>query len=156
MKCLDHFHPYLYGAEFTIRTDHAALQWLKTLKVPEGQLARWLGRLEQYNYRVVHRPGRVHCNADSLSRRPCEAGCSHCARKDPDPVCLRLQVLADATESDEKWRRAQREDSDLAPIVRWLEAGVGRPSWELVAAESPATKCLVDQWETLRVDDEEC
>ena len=86
MKGLEHFHPYLYGAEFTIRTDHTALRWLKTLKAPEGQLARWLGHLEQYNYRVVHRPGRVHCNADSLSRRPCEPGCAHCAGKEPNPV----------------------------------------------------------------------
>ena len=152
LKRVEHFHPYLYGAEFTIRTDHAALQWLKTLKVPEGQLARWLGRLEQYNYRIIHRPGRVHCNADSLSRRPCEAGCSHCARKDPDPVCLRLQVLASATEGSDRWREAQRGDSDLAPIFQWLEAGGERPSWEAVASESPATKCLVDQWETLRMD----
>lgn len=187
VRSLEHFHPYLYGAEFTVRTDHAALQWLKTLKVPEGQLARWLGRLEQYNYHIVHRPGRVHCNADSLSRRPCEAGCSHCApvglsqrpceagrshcatdslsqrpceagcshcaRKDPDPVCLRLRVVADLAEAHAKWHKAQREDSDLAPIIQWLEAGGERPSWEAVAAESPATKCLVDQWETLRVDE---
>ncbi|XP_037781064.1 uncharacterized protein LOC119577548 [Penaeus monodon] len=33
----------------------------------EGQFVRWLGKLEQYNYLVVH-----HSNADSLSRHPCE------------------------------------------------------------------------------------
>lgn len=153
VKSLEHFHPYLYGAEFTVRTDHAALQWLKTLKAPEGQLARWLGRLEQFNYRIVHRPGRVHSNADSLSRRPCEAGCSHCARKDPDPVCRRLTVPANATEENDRWCEAQRVDHDLAPIVRWLRASRERPRWEEVSAESPATKCLVDQWEALRLDE---
>ena len=134
VKSLEHFHPYLYGAEFTTRIDDAALQWLKSLKVPEGQLARWLGRLEQYNLHIVHRPGRVHGNVDSLSRRPCEAGCSICAQKDSDGVCLCLHVLADAAEGSE----AQREDSDLTPILQWLEAGGERPSWEVVAPQSPS------------------
>ena len=40
VKSLDFFHPYLYGSTFTIRTDHAALTWLKSLKNPEDQLAR--------------------------------------------------------------------------------------------------------------------
>ncbi len=46
MKSLENFPPYLYGAKFTVRTDHAALRWLKTLRDPEVQLARWLSRLE--------------------------------------------------------------------------------------------------------------
>ncbi|MPC40348.1 hypothetical protein E2C01_033904 [Portunus trituberculatus] len=45
----------------------------------EGQLWRWLSYMEEYNYRMVHRPGCNHVNADSLSRRPCEVGCSHCS-----------------------------------------------------------------------------
>lgn len=109
VRSLDHFHPYLYGARFTIRTDHAALQWLKTLKAPEGQLARWLGRMEQYQYEVKHRPGRVHNNADSLSRRPCEPECPHCSRREERVVCRRLQVWGDAEEAETPWRRAQRE-----------------------------------------------
>lgn len=167
VKAFEHFHPYLYGAEFTVRTDHAALKWLKTLKGPEGQLARWLGRMEQYNYRIVHRPGRVHNNADALSRRPCEASCSHCTAREPSPceasspgapgvldtVCRRLRVPANTAECNERWRVAQRSDPDLAPVVRWLEASDERPSWQVVAAESPAAKCLVSQWETLSIDE---
>ncbi len=43
-------------------------------------------------------------------------------------MCPHLQVLASAAEGDDKWHKAQREDSDLAPIIQWLEAGSGRPS----------------------------
>jgi len=152
VKSLSHFHHYLYGAEFTIRTDHAALRWLKTLKEPEGQLARWLGKLEQYNYRIVHRAGREHNNADSLSRRPCEPGCAHCSRREPGVTCQRLQVLG-VEEASEQWRKDQREDPDLAPVIQWLETGEGRPCWEQVSPESPATKCLMEQWEALRLEE---
>ena len=59
---------YLLGRSFRIRTDHAALQWLKRTPEPIGQQARWLEILEEFNYSVKHRPGRNHTNADSLSR----------------------------------------------------------------------------------------
>lgn len=34
-----HFHQYLYGRKFTVRTDHGALQWLMSFKDLEGQMA---------------------------------------------------------------------------------------------------------------------
>ena len=37
-----HFRHYLLGQQFTLRTDHGSLTWLKNFKHPEGQLARWL------------------------------------------------------------------------------------------------------------------
>ena len=66
-----YFRSYLLGHEFTIRTDHSALRWLKTTPEPIGQQARWLERLEEFTYHVEHRPGTKHGNADALSRRPC-------------------------------------------------------------------------------------
>ena len=66
-----YFRSYLLGRDFTIRTDHSALRWLKTTPEPIGQQARWLERLEEFTYRIEHRPGNKHGNADALSRRPC-------------------------------------------------------------------------------------
>ena len=66
-----YFRPYLYGRHFTIRTDHGSLRWLLNFRDPEGQIARWIQVLGEYDYTVVHRPGKSHQNADSLSRRPC-------------------------------------------------------------------------------------
>ena len=43
-----HFHHYLYGRPFIVRTDHNALNWLQSFKEPEGQVARWLELLAQY------------------------------------------------------------------------------------------------------------
>ncbi|KRX68115.1 Retrovirus-related Pol polyprotein from transposon 17.6 [Trichinella sp. T6] len=37
---------------------------------PEGQVARWLEHLQEYDMEVVHRRGRQHNNADAMSRRP--------------------------------------------------------------------------------------
>ena len=70
---LRHFHSYLYGQEVLLRTDNAAVSWMRTLKVPTGQVARWLQELNTYNLKVVHRSGRSHLNADALSRMPCKS-----------------------------------------------------------------------------------
>ena len=37
-----YFKHYLYGKQFTVRTDHSSLRWLLNFKNPEGQLALWL------------------------------------------------------------------------------------------------------------------
>ena len=43
------FRHYLLGRQFLVRTDHNSLTWLLNFKSPQGQLARWLEELSQYN-----------------------------------------------------------------------------------------------------------
>ncbi len=105
-----HFHHYLYGQEVNVRTDNAAVSWMRSLKCPEGQIARWLQYLESYNLHVTHRPGRLHGNADALSRRPCA-------------VCSKL---------DQKSQEAQETSEE--PVTRTLT--INMPSDE-VAVEIP-------------------
>jgi hypothetical protein len=50
--------------------DHNSLTWLMNFKEPQGQLARWLEELSQFNMEIQHRPGKKHANADALSRIP--------------------------------------------------------------------------------------
>ena len=75
VKSVEHFHHYLYGRKFLIMIDHTALRWFLSFKNVEGQIARWIERLQQYDFEIKHREGKMHGNADGLSRRPCEAQC---------------------------------------------------------------------------------
>ena len=59
LSAVSHFHPYLYGRKFLVRTDHSSLQWLLRFKEPEGQIARWLEKLQQYDFNVAHIVGRL-------------------------------------------------------------------------------------------------
>ena len=51
---LKYFRQYLLGRKFTIRTDHAALRWLRRNPVPIGQNARLLQLHEEYNVDIIH------------------------------------------------------------------------------------------------------
>ncbi|GBN05090.1 Retrovirus-related Pol polyprotein from transposon 297 [Araneus ventricosus] len=75
VKSIEHFHHYLYGRKFLLRTDHASLRWLLNFREPEGQIARWIQRLQEYDFEIQHRKGTSHGNADALSRRPCKESC---------------------------------------------------------------------------------
>ena len=162
-----HFKYYLCGRPIGIRTDrhHSALQWLMTFKEPEGQVARWLEELQEYDFKIEHRPGARHSNADALSRRPCATvGCRYCERRDArelerraegeecaavrsieEVVCGELQTV-----NDGEWRGEQERDSDLQPVLRWVEVQ-RRPPWETVAPLSKATKVLWTMFDALRL-----
>ena len=61
-----YFRPYLLGRQLT---DYG----LQNFKEPEGQLARWLERLQEYDCVVIHRQGtqqilQCESQADSVAR----------------------------------------------------------------------------------------
>src|SRR3978361_115144 len=131
-KAVDHFHKYLYGREFLVRTDHAALKWLLEMKNPEGQIARWMEKLQQYHFKVKHRPGRIHNNADALSRRPCKENCGHCVRVEQREgnAMRRTRIEVDPEWTSEQLRADQLADPDVGPILHLIEEGLPRPSWQ--------------------------
>ena len=66
----NHYRPYLYGRKFIIVTDHRPLTWLFNCKDPSSKLIRWRLKLEEYEYEIRYKPGRINSNADALSRNP--------------------------------------------------------------------------------------
>ena len=63
-----YFRPYLFGRKFKILTDHKPLQWLFSLKEPNSKLMRWRLKLEEYDYEIIYKKGKLNSNADALSR----------------------------------------------------------------------------------------
>lgn len=57
VEAVKHFHHYLYGVHFIVRTDHGALSWLMKFKNPTGQVARWLELLSAYRFEIQFRSG---------------------------------------------------------------------------------------------------
>ena len=82
---------------FEVFTDHYALQWLKTMRTGSALLHDWSAALEEYDFTVRHRPGKVQTHVDGLSRLPV-------GPTPPEDALLHLQV-----DSEEEARRLAQE-----------------------------------------------
>ena len=167
---LKQFRQYLHGRHIVIRTDHAALSWLRHTPEPMPQLARWLTFIEEFDYEVQHREGRKHGNADGLSRRPDPTGDDgHIAGSSEELIDGDVTVLVRETalptvettdtpdidhEASSAWTDLaewQKEDPEIGPIVRLRINTVEKPSFSTVQAESEFTKRLWNRWDQLEV-----
>lgn len=163
VKGVIHFHHWLYGRHFIIRSDHGSLRWITNLKNPEGQTARWLERLEEYDYTIQHRPGRVHSNADTLSRRPCfEFDCTHCKRIDENDQVVRYATIEKRDQAprrvaavtlilneEETIKKEQLEDPDLSQVIQWVQ-NQERPEWKTVSGRNPTLRMYWGAFESLQ------
>ncbi|OWZ00080.1 LOW QUALITY PROTEIN: hypothetical protein PHMEG_00028811 [Phytophthora megakarya] len=64
------FRPYLYGRRFELVTDHSALSYLMKKKDLTGRPYRWSLQLQEFEFRIIYRPGSTNVVADALSRAP--------------------------------------------------------------------------------------
>ena len=145
---LKEFRPYLIGKPFKVRTDHTALTWLTSFKEPTGQVARWLQKIQEYQFTTEYRPGPKHTNADTLSRRP-QRNHGDC------PTCV-VTREADETLSSITWdygwtredlREAQRMHPASAHVLAWLRQGRHQPPDMNHAAAIPELPQYRKHWE---------
>jgi len=55
-----HFHCSLYGRKFVVRTDHAALTYLKNFGDQNARIMRWSLKLCELYFTVEHRAGKTY------------------------------------------------------------------------------------------------
>ncbi|GBN32936.1 Transposon Ty3-G Gag-Pol polyprotein [Araneus ventricosus] len=157
VKSIEHFHHYFYGRKFLFRTDHVSLRWLSNFREPEGQIACWIQRLQEYDFEIQHRRGTSHVNADALSRRPCKESCKHCTNAEKKfgmekDISVKVLTTEDAWSSSEV-QKAQPEDPAIRPIVEKKLNSEDRPSWQEIAPENPATQRYWALWDSLHLKD---
>ncbi|GFT58076.1 transposon Tf2-9 polyprotein [Trichonephila clavipes] len=70
IESLKKYRNYLVGNKFKIVTDCSAFQKTMSKKQLTPKIARWALFLEDFNYEIIHRPGKQMGHVDCLSRYP--------------------------------------------------------------------------------------
>ena len=61
------FSVYFGSQPVTVYTDHSPLQFIQRMANYNNKLLRWAIELQQYNFHIVHRPGKQNLIPDILS-----------------------------------------------------------------------------------------
>lgn len=61
---------YLKGRKFVVITDNWATKYLLTKQHLSKRETGWVSLLQEFEFEIIHRPGRTNVVADALSRRP--------------------------------------------------------------------------------------
>ena len=167
---LKQFRQYIYGQRLTVRTDHGALRWLLNFRDIQGQMARWLQVIAEYDLTIIHRAGRSHANADSLSRRPC-TDCKQCGSVERDSTGTESKmepkvdvepensaeikvVTVEPAVDTTTLSQLQADDPSIGWIIERKKQGMGRPDWSVMSSRASADKSYWRMWDQLEVKQE--
>ncbi|XP_054283366.1 uncharacterized protein K02A2.6-like [Macrosteles quadrilineatus] len=110
------FHTFLYGRRFILATDHRPLTFLlgHNKSIPTlaaARIQRWALTLAAYDYELVYRKGSDMCNADAMSRLPCNVDCN------PDEVVAFFSSIDEMPITFKEISLATRHDPVLSKVL---------------------------------------
>ncbi|GBN54193.1 hypothetical protein AVEN_128918-1, partial [Araneus ventricosus] len=108
-----------FSEDWKRRLCHLLLQ--QGLGEPEGQIARWIQRLQEYDFEIQHRKGTSHGNANALSlflsRRPCKESCKLCTNAEKKfgiETDIFVKVL---TTANDPWSSCEIQTAQLEDLA---------------------------------------
>lgn len=118
ISCLTKFETYLRGSRVIIKTDHKALIFVKTWRLYNARVTRWVNYLENFHYEIFHVKGKENIVPDILSRYPPESD-----RTQEDKLVMPKIMYMRVVENDnlnERLRdlsRLQKNDPELHKLI---------------------------------------
>ena len=147
VEFIEHFRHYLVAKQFLLRTDHEALKSLFSSAEPRGRRARWLERFAEYDFRIVHRAGRHHGNADAMSRLLTDTK-EVAATQAAKDQAISSSLLPSWTSEENPTQQIK----DLTPELPAAEARDCSPP-DIVASTSPPLLFVQPEMESITMQD---
>lgn len=97
-------------------------------------MARWIERMQNYQFRIEHRKGQVHNNIAKI--------------KKGGETCQQIHVNIPETLTERGLQEEQLNDEDLAPIIKWMEIVI-KSDWQQISEHGEVTKSCWAQWDSL-------
>ena len=96
---------------------------------PCGIIDRWLNTIADFHFKVEHRAGKKHTNADGMSRLPSAGGSTEDREEEADAAVASLEQPRPFhtrylfQHNQDELRQFQKEDDDLAAARAWVKRG---------------------------------
>ena len=145
-----HFKVYLTHNKFLVYTDHSATKFLHNIKDPTGRLGRWALFLQAYDYEIIHRPGRIHNNADALSRMPHQPLTVQSEEEDYEPPTPDLPPTLRSTTQQTGELPTPNSNEEAGPRVAKTTCQ------SFTSDEEPIVICMVDKVENDDLREMQC
>ena len=116
---LKKFQYIIWGCEINIITDRHAFCWLMSKKELSGRLARWATVVQGEHPKIIHKSGKMHRDADAVSRYPVIGGDDEVDELNDNFVplcCLFPESSTDLIDSKDKIAEVQQQDEEFGPI----------------------------------------
>jgi len=106
------FHVYLLGIKFKVVTNCDSFRLTLSKQTINPRIARWAMFLQQYDYEIVHRPGKRMTHVDALSR------CNNILVLEGNTFEQTLSIKQDQDEKIQKIRDKLEENEDKLYALR--------------------------------------
>ena len=170
VKSTESSQVYLFGREFTLRTDHQALIAIfRTNLATTTRIVKWVMRLQPYKFVIEVIPGKQNVVADALSRIPWpiqmvsgSKGEDVCAIGEEEDEEFNEFEEQEEFEADqvvepvitlEQMLLAQRDDRSISTIKSWIEAQE-TPTKDQIQANSPEMRSFFQLLPNLQIERE--
>ena len=112
------FRQYLYSSFTWVISDHQSLAYIFSASTPSPTLLKYVIKLAEFDYKIIHRAGKKSTNVDGLSRMFPTDSTHTCSTVD-----TKSKISDDNFYNLDKLSEYQRKDPNYKFIIQYIESG---------------------------------
>lgn len=144
LRSIEYFRPYVELRHFKVLTDHFSLLWLFNLKDPNGRLSRWALKIQQHDFEIQHRKGKLMVVPDALSRSIAQSSDEESDEDEVGEVASLdwyEKLKSDVEENPDKFPNFRIQDDCVMKHVG-SSTDITRTNWRIVVPPSRRSEIL--------------